>query len=478
MANVVRPLFNAAKLIGTILCSTFVHILRTFEGIGERDRPRTESVCEDPAVGRRVGEPPDPVVPPIRTIPAPSLVHDTPYRRLRRRAIARLHDVDDGIWKAGRPRKRILFDAASPMSFAVFSPVYERLRRDTRLELWFTSLGEVWEANDIFGPAGITANIVPPSTAAWMKVDAYVNADFWDMTWVHRRTRRIHLFHGVAGKYGLDAPVDLAPTIAAFDCLMFANADRRRRYVEAGLVPDEDLKAALIGYPKIDCLVDGSLDRERIARALALDAAVPTVIYAPTWSPYSSLNAMGMEIVERLAAEGLQVIVKLHDRSYDQRQRGSGGIDWGARLSRYQSHPRVRVVRQADGSPLLAVSDAMVSDHSSIAFEYMLLDRPIVVIDCPELIEQAGVSVDKVQQLRSAAHVVAGPGQMARAIVDALKNPTRLSAQRRQIANRLFYRPGTATDRAVVLIYRLLRLPALAAAPAAMEARRALPVAG
>ncbi len=214
-----------------------------------------------------------------------------------------------------------------------------------------------------------------------MKVDAYVNTDFWDMTWLHRRTRRVHLFHGVAGKYGLDAPIDLAPTISAFDCLMFANADRRNRYIEAGLVPDDDLKAALVGYPKLDRLVDGSLDRRQVARELALDSAVPTVIYAPTWSPYSSLNAMGEQVVEQLAAEGLQVIVKLHDRSYDRRERGSGGIDWAARLAKYDNHPLIRVVRDADGSPFMAAADAMVSDHSSIAFEYMLLDRPIVVID-------------------------------------------------------------------------------------------------
>ena len=41
-----------------------------------------------------------------------------------------------------------------------------------------------------------------------MKFDAYVNTDFWNMTWLPRRTQRIHLFHGVAGKYGLDAPVE------------------------------------------------------------------------------------------------------------------------------------------------------------------------------------------------------------------------------------------------------------------------------
>jgi glycosyltransferase involved in cell wall biosynthesis len=451
--------------------------LSTF--MNDRWRARVRDVIGARWRGRRerAPAPNPPVPPPARSSTGISLVHDTVYRRFRRRMIARLHDLDDGISRM-RPRKRILFDAASPMSFAVFRPIYERLRHDPRLELWFTAYGDVWQPHEIFAPAGIIENVVARSTASAMKVDAYVNTDLWDMTWLHRRTRRIHLFHGVAGKYALDAPVDLAPNIAAFDCLMFVNADRRRRYIEAGLVPDEDVKAALVGYPKVDCLVDGSLNPAGIARALALDPAASTVIYAPTWSPYSSLNAMGEEIIERLAADGLQVIVKLHDRSYDRLQRGSGGVDWAVRLSKYDAHPLVRVIRQADASPLLAVSDAMVSDHSSIAFEYMLLDRPIVAIDCPELIEQAGINPDKVRRLRSAAYVVRSARDMTNALVNALRNPGRLSAERRRIAADLFYRPGTATDRAVALIYRMIDLPAFADGPAAVEPARTLSAVG
>jgi len=409
---------------------------------------------------------------------APSLLHDTVYRRVRRRAIAALHDVDRALSSSRAGRKRILFEAASPMSFAVFKPVYERLRRDPRLELWFTANGEAWKPEEIFGPVGITERVITSSTAAWMKMDAYINTDLWDMTWLRRQSCRIHLFHGVAGKYGLDSPMDLAPAIAAFDCLMFANADRRRRYIESGLVAEEDTKAALVGFPKTDCLVDGTLDRTTILRELALDPAVPTVIYAPTWSPYSSLNEMGEEIIERLAAEGLQVLVKLHDRSYDPGPRGSGGLDWGVRLAKYHGSPLVRVIRDADGSRSLAASDAMVSDHSSIAFEYMLLDRPIVTIERPQLIEQAAISPDKVQKLRSAAGIVTDARAMQPAVVEALRQPMTLSAARRTVAGELFYRPGTATDRAVALIYQLIHLPARADAQAEVQSTRALAVFG
>jgi len=242
-------------------------------------------------------------------------------------------------------------------------------------------------------------------------------------------------------------------------------------------VPCGDVKSALVGYPKVDCLVDGSLNSEATRRALGFEACVPTVIYAPTWSPYSSLNTMGEEIIERLAAEGLQVIVKLHDRSLDRRPRGSGGVDWAARLAHYDSHPQVCLVREPDGTPFLAIADAMVSDHSSIAFEYMLLDRPIVIVDRPDLLREASISADKIRRLRSAADVVSGPTYLTRAVIAALQNRTRLSDARRRNAEQLFFRPGTATDRAVALIYSLIALPELVRATADARSASVLPAA-
>jgi len=392
-----------------------------------------------------------------------SLLHDTIYRRLRQRVIRRVHALEDTVARRTHSRKRILFEAASPMSLTIFMPLYERLKRDPRIDLWFTSCATAWEPRQIFAGFGITDNVLSRAAARWFKTDAYINVDFWDMTWLHRHTRRIHLFHGVAGKYNLDAPVELAPTISGFDCLMFVNADRRQRYIEAGLVADDERRAPIVGYPKVDCLVDGSLDRQAIAHALQLDPSIPTVIYAPTWSPESSLNTVGLEVVEGLAAAGLQVIVKLHDRSYDRQQRGSGGIDWASNLRRYDGHPGVRIARESNGCPFMVASDAMVSDHSSIAFEYMLLDRPLIVVDCPALIHKAAISPEKVERLRAAADVASDPQKVTDTVLAALRQPQRLSAERRRTAADLFFEPGNATDRALALLYQLIDLPMPAA---------------
>jgi len=388
-----------------------------------------------------------------------SLLNDTVLRRTRQAAADFGHALDDLICGyARRRRTHLLFEAASPLSLAVFRPVLEQLKTDRRLEIWYTSADRTWDARSVFGPE-LASRILSQHDIRWMKFDAYVNTDFWNMTWLRRRTLRIHLFHGVAGKYNLDCPVDIAPSVASFDELLFPNADRLMRYVDAGLIDPRRTKASLVGYPKVDCLVDGSLDRDAIVAANGLDPAALTVLYAPTWSQYSALHTAGLQLLPQLASLGLNVIIKLHDRSFDA-SRDARGIDWRGRLEMLARNPRIHIAQGPDISPYLYVSDLVVTDHSSVGFEFMLLDRPVVVIDCPELIEHASVNREKVTLLRSASDVVIPGADISRVVQIALADPGRLSAERRKVAERLFYKPGAATARAVHCVYDTLGIPA------------------
>ncbi len=403
--------------------------------------------------------------------PQPSLLHNTVYRRLRSSAASAVHALDAAVSKRpGRPL-RILFEAASPMSLAIFGPVLRHLERDARLDFWFTSSDRSWDTRALFAAAGITSHVLDAATIRWSRFDGYVNTDFWNMTWLPRRTRRVHFFHGVAGKYGLDAPVRIAPVVATFDRLLFPNRDRLRRYAEAGLIDGDSPQAALIGYPKVDCLVDGTLDRAATLASVGFDHSRPTVLYAPTWSPYSSLTTMGRDVIAALGRLDVNAIVKLHDRSYDAGTRGSGGVDWKAELERTCVTHGARLVQDADVSPWLHAADLLVTDHSSVGFEFMLLDRPIVVLDSPDLIVHARVNPDKVAMLRRAAFVAYDRHQIRSTVAAALDAPHVHHDERHAVTGELFYCPGSATLRALHCIYDLLDLPLPAEAGAPVLTR-------
>jgi CDP-glycerol glycerophosphotransferase (TagB/SpsB family) len=231
----------------------------------------------------------------------------------------------------------------------------------------------------------------------------------------------------------------------------------------------------MVGLPKADALVNGTWTREAVLAPLGLDPSLPTVLYAPTWSPASSLNAMGLDLVRRLMdtwSGAINLIVKLHDRSRDVRERYSGGVDWVAALEPLLRHRTGIVAPGRDISPYLASADVMVTDHSSAGFEFLLRDRPIVRINCPRLIETANIHPDYVALLASVSESADTLDGVVDAIERALAVPDERSETRRAVAADLFYRPGGATARAVRQLYDAIELePHLAAVAAEAPCR-------
>ena len=348
------------------------------------------------------------------------------------------------------------------MNLAVLRPVFEPLLADERLDVRFTG----YDRRDLtraFEELGLAARVIPRPRVTWRRVDLYMNADPWDAVPLRRVDQQLNFFHGVAGKYNLDCPTDLPLGFGRYDRVAFPNRGRLEAYVAAGLVAEG--RAALVGYPKIDALVHAAGDARAATAALGLDPAAPTAIFAPTFSPASALNAAGDGIIQTLLDAGCNVIAKLHDRSLDPDPRYSGGVDWRARLARFAG-PRFLMASGGDSNPYVLASSLMVTDHSSIGFEFCALDRPLVVFDVPQLLEAARVNPDKVALLRSAALVVSTLPELAAAVQQALADPASRRLERQRAAAEVFHLPGGATMRALRLIYEMLQLPPAAAAVA------------
>ena len=216
------------------------------------------------------------------------------------------------------------------MNYATMAPIVERMQRDRRLEFYFAASEDPTLTQSIYADAVQPYTLVTPLQASKMQFDVYLAADFLWMN-LPRGARRVQTFHGVAGKYRTiyDAP---SQSMREWDRLFFINELRLQHYIESGAIDAGSEAACLIGMPKLDCLVDGSLKRDQLLLAMGVDPLRRTVLYAPTWSPYSSVVSMGEELVRRLGEAGYAVIVKLHDRSRDLEYVNSGGVDWGARL--------------------------------------------------------------------------------------------------------------------------------------------------
>ncbi len=364
----------------------------------------------------------------------------------------------DKRWQRSRDadKRQVLVDGRTAMNYATVAPIVEGLQKDSRVRMFFTASESPDQLEQIYAEAHPPFELVRPKTAALMHFDAYLTADF---LWARlpRGTRRVQTFHGVAGKYRTvyDSPAD---SMRGWYRLFFINKRRLQNFIDTGAVAADSPAIRLIGMPRLDCLVDGSLERNQILTSLGIDPARKTVLYAPTWSRYSSVALMGEEIVKRLGAAGYAVIVKLHDRSRQGDDYHSGGVDWGQRLAPLLQANGGVLATGSNSSSYLMAADVLITDHSSVGFEYLLLDRPLIRIHVPELLEKTDIEPVYVQLMTEASTSVVDIDQLVAAVEEGFANPRQKSDSRRAVAGEMFYKPGGATARAIAEMYDVIEL--------------------
>jgi hypothetical protein len=364
----------------------------------------------------------------------------------------------DARWHRRRwPHVRnVVFDARTAMDYSMMAPVHRRLLADARVASFLMSSERPDRVAEIFRDAPREVPVLSPREAMVRRFDAYVAADFVWAT-IPRGACRIQMFHGVAGKFSqeYDRP---RTSMRHWDRLFFINARRLHNYISSGAIDSGSSAIRLVGMPKSDCLVDGSLTRDAVLEANGIDPAHTTVMYAPTWTRFSSLNAMGEDVVAGLVDAGYKVLVKLHEKSLDPAFVNSGGVDWVRRLEPTLSKGNGHFIRSADASPWLVAADVLITDHSSIGFEYLLLDRPLVRIAMPELISGSDIAKEYVDLLAGAATTVENADGVVAAVGRIMTSPAQLSSARRALAAELFHDAGKATDRAIHELYDLMEL--------------------
>lgn len=123
------------------------------------------------------------------------------------------------------------------------------------------------------------------------------------------------------------------------------------------------------GYPRIDTMLNaGEPEKNRIRERLGLSGRLPVVLYAPTWrGAVNDFNVNLDLIVEALNA--------LAGTSCHLLFRGHYFIE---KLLIEKNLPVEIVSSEIDTCGLLAVVDVLVTDYSSIFFDYIAKPRPVI----------------------------------------------------------------------------------------------------
>ena len=354
--------------------------------------------------------------------------------------------------------KRILFCASTPLSYAMFKPIHRTLKEDGRTEVWFTANHG---AGELYRTVGLKGDkIIGKYRSMLMRFDLCICPSFF-----YKRKNapmKVQIFHGCSLKNRA-----IHQEALAYDKLFLVGPYMKQKFIDTWNLSEDDRRFEEIGMPKLDAFFDGSLNKDEICGKLGLDKKLPTVIYAPTrpTPTSSSLSMCGTEIISAIAQMPVNFLVKLHDRSFRQ-WRPKMKQDWVQWLKQYEGHERVRVIHDYDVVPYLFASDLLVSDISSVVNEFSLLNRPIVLFDVPRLIafhkkleKKRGLESSDLEEWgQDVGAVVQKPQELQQTIEYALGHPEEKQEVRQEFAQRFFFNPGKAAEKAVKKIYELLGL--------------------
>lgn len=340
--------------------------------------------------------------------------------------------------------KTMLFTGYAPVHFACFRPLFEHLRDRDGVEVFVSGgtrtmgpFGVAFDHVGMYAPFGLPPEaVISVEEIRDMHVDVLFSAHTGRIEPASFE-RSVQIFHGLSFRN-----LAIREQIVGFDHYFLVGPYMRRGFEQLGLLEPDDPRAVEIGFPKTDRLLDGTLDRQTVLGAHGLSGQRPVVLYAPTGAKANSLETdLGVQVLTRLAeADDYDVLVKLHDHP-------KGWVDWFERLAPLEGE-HLRIVRTPDIIPTMFIADLLISDASSAANEYTLLDRPIVFLDIPELIDAAvdsGALVDLDTWGRKGGTVVGDADAALDAIADGLARPRAASEVRRAMAADLFYNPGQAT---------------------------------
>ncbi len=147
------------------------------------------------------------------------------------------------------------------------------------------------------------------------------------------------------------------------------------------------------GYPRIDQIFGGfdMIVRDKALSVLNIDASKKTILYAPTWrGENNSVNDTVSDFIDKIKgianqidATKYQILIKVHP------QMAQYMTDFGS--------DAVKIVPTwVDACELLGKVDVLITDYSSIFFDYLVTNKPIIfyMYDKEEYLQNRGVYFD------------------------------------------------------------------------------------
>ncbi len=136
-----------------------------------------------------------------------------------------------------------------------------------------------------------------------------------------------------------------------------------------------------VGYIKLDPYPRMLPERKRLLDRWGLDPGKPTLLYAPTYKP-SSIDLIGRDLLP--ATRAFNLLIKLHPYSWEGKYAPHRHHRLFEALVPRFPHARLVPPTEQDILPFLVMADAVITEASSVAFEFAAVGKPVIFVALPE----------------------------------------------------------------------------------------------
>ncbi len=256
-------------------------------------------------------------------------------------------------------KKAVLF-CNLPYAFSILKPICDELKKRKIEYIWYV-------------PSNILSFFTykrEPFTSDIRDIEFFESDMIFvpgnDLPW-YLKGLKVQIFHGLAGEkkghFRIRDYFDLYLTQGPYFTKKFQDLAKKHK----------NFKVVETGWCKLDPLYfyDEKIKKKKI-RMLEQSKAEKIVLYAPTFSPsLTSGEKLFESIVDLSKKDRYLVVIKFHDK-----------MDKTIR-EKYEkvSGNKLVVLRDDDITDALKFSDILISDTSSVVYEFLLLDKPVITLN-------------------------------------------------------------------------------------------------
>ncbi len=357
---------------------------------------------------------------------------------------------------------KVLFRLSFLYHRASLDPIYDVMKDDPRFDIYFSCEDEK-ERRFFFFTRSLKKEIHEKLRKEGLKVteeksgfDIVITGDTIRDVHLYGRTILAFVNHGTGIKNILYRNLKSQPDTKYI--IFVEGPYRKRKIIEEGALLKNEVY--VVGYPKLDPIFQGKLNREEILKRWNLDPGKKTILYAPTYKP-TSIYALKDAIFEY--TRDFNLIIKLHPYSW----RGKYAPHSQHKIfeKRMEKYPHAVLVPPDEHNilPFIFVADTMITEASSTMFEFLAIGKHGIIYNLPyeKLRHHDGTPIlgeDNREFLKNAFVHIDSPEELPAAIEKALNPDDEMVEAAERYRKELFYKlDGNASRRIVDKLFELYR---------------------